>query len=97
MKAYLVLDFAIHDLAGFRPYIENVPAYIERHGGKYIVRGAAPTPVEGDWSPERLVVIEFPARANAEQFLADPEFQELAKIRHRTTTSKLVLVDGCEA
>jgi uncharacterized protein (DUF1330 family) len=43
-----------------------------------------------------MVVLEFPTRRNAENFLADPEFQELAKIRHRTTTSKLVLVDGAE-
>jgi uncharacterized protein (DUF1330 family) len=94
VAAFLVLDFSIHDLAGFRPYIARVPAYIGRHGGKYIVRGAQPQTIEGDWSPERMVIIEFPARKNAEAFLADPDFQELAKIRHRTTTSKLVLVDG---
>lgn len=94
MTAYLVLDFAIHDLEGFRPYIATVPRYIERHGGRYIVRGAEPKTIEGDWSPQRMVIIEFPSRQHAEQFLADPEFRELAKIRHKTTTSKLVLVDG---
>ena len=96
MKAYLVLDFTVNDLRGFMPYVETVPRYIERHGGKYIVRGEAPKTIKGDWAPQRMVIIEFPARANAEAFLADPEFQELAKIRHRTTTSKLVLVDGSE-
>jgi uncharacterized protein (DUF1330 family) len=96
MKAYLVLDFSIRDLEGFMPYIAKVPAYIERHGGRYIVRGAEPKPMEGDWSPERMVIIEFPTRQKAEQFLGDPEFQELAKIRHKTTVSKLVLVDGSE-
>jgi uncharacterized protein (DUF1330 family) len=94
VKAYLVLDFSIHDLPGFTPYITNVPRYIARHGGRYIVKGAEPQTIEGDWSPERLVIIEFPTRQNAEQFLADPDFRELAKIRHNTTTSKLVLVDG---
>lgn len=96
MKAYLVLDFAVHDLAGFMAYVETVPRYIERHGGRYVVRGAEPTPIEGDWRPKRLVILEFPSRRNAEQFLADPDFQELAKIRHRTTTSKLILVDGAD-
>ena len=96
MKAYLVLDFSIRDLEGFRPYIANVPTFIDKHGGKYIVRGAEPRTIEGDWSPERLVIIEFPAKLNAEQFLVDPGFRELAKIRHSTTTSKLILVDGAE-
>ena len=27
--------------------------------------------------------------------VSDPEFQDLLAIRHRTTTSNLVLVDGC--
>jgi uncharacterized protein (DUF1330 family) len=96
MKAYLVLDFAIRDLEGFRPYIAAIPAFIEKHSGCYIVRGVEPTVVEGDWRPERMVVIEFPARANAEAFLADPDCQVLFRIRHTATTSKLVLVDGCE-
>jgi uncharacterized protein (DUF1330 family) len=95
MKAYLVLDLTIHDLAGFRPYIASIPAFINKHAGKYIVQGVQPTIVEGDWRPERVVVIEFPARENAEAFLSDSDCQDLFRVRHETTTSKLVLVDGC--
>jgi uncharacterized protein (DUF1330 family) len=96
MKAYLVVDLSVHDVEGFTPYRENVPAVIGRHGGRFLVRGAQPKSVEGGWSPERMVIIEFPTRQNAEQFLADPDFRDLSKIRRRTTTSKLVLVDGPE-
>lgn len=95
MKAYLVLDLTVHDLAGFRPYVEAIPAFIEKHGGRYIVRGVQPATMEGDWAPQRLVVIEFPARGNAEAFLGDPDCQELFHVRHTTTTSKLLLADGC--
>ena len=95
MKAYLVLDLMIHDFGSFREYIEKVPSFIKKHGGRYIVQGAEPTPMEGDWRPERMVILEFPARQNANDFLTDPEFQDLLAIRHRTTTSNLVLVDGC--
>ena len=42
-----------------------------------------------------MVTIEFPERSKAEAFLSDPSIQDLFKIRHETTTSKLVLVDGC--
>ena len=94
MKAYLVLDLTIHDFPGFSPYIAAIPAFIAKHGGRYIVQGVEPTVMEGDWKPERVVVIEFPARANAEAFLSDPECQALFRIRHETTTSRLILVDG---
>jgi uncharacterized protein (DUF1330 family) len=96
MTAYLVLDFSVRDLRGFMPYVEAIPAFIEKHGGRYIVRGAAPTVMEGDWAPARMVILEFPTRANAEAFLADPEAQELFAVRRRTTISKLVLVEGAD-
>jgi uncharacterized protein (DUF1330 family) len=95
MKAYLVLDFSVQDWRGFRPYISAIPAFIEKHGGRYIVRGVEPTIMEGDWTPDLMVILEFPSRQNAEAFLGDPDAQALFDVRHRTTTSKLVLVEGC--
>ena len=95
MKAYLVLDFSIRDLPGFMPYVSAIPAFIEKHGGKYIVQGSEPTVMEGDWAPERMVILEFPNRQAAKAFLDDPEAQALFAVRHGTTDSKLVLVDGC--
>ena len=64
MKAYLVLDLSVNDFGGFRKYIAAIPAFIARHSGKYIVQGAQPTIIEGDWRPERMVIIEFPERRN---------------------------------
>jgi uncharacterized protein (DUF1330 family) len=95
MKAYLVLDLSVKDFGGFRKYIAEIPAFIAKHSGKYIVQGGQPTPIEGDWKPERMVIIEFPKRENAQAFLGDPEIQELFELRHATTTSRLVLADGC--
>ena len=95
MKAYLVLDLSVNDFGGFRKYIAEIPAFIAKHSGKYIVQGVQPTPIEGDWKPERMVIIEFPARENAEAFLRDSEIQDLFKVRHDTMTSRLVLAEGC--
>jgi len=95
MKAYLVLELSVNDFGGFKKYAAEIPAFIARHSGKYIVQGVQPTAIEGNWKPERMVIIEFPARENAEAFLGDPDIQDLFKLRHATTTSKLVLVDGC--
>jgi uncharacterized protein (DUF1330 family) len=95
MKAYLVLDLSVNDFVGFKKYIAEIPAFIAKHSGKYIVRGVQPTTIEGDWKPERMVIIEFPAREKAEAFLSDPVIQDLFELRHATTTSKLLLVDGC--
>ena len=95
MKAYLVLDLTVNHFGGFKKYIAEIPAFIAKHAGKYIVQGVQPTTIEGDWTPERVVIIEFPDRAGAEAFLGDPDIQDLFKVRHETTTSKLLLVEGC--
>ncbi|CAN5267585.1 DUF1330 domain-containing protein [soil metagenome] len=96
MKAYLVLDFSVRDVRGFMPYVAAIPTFIARHGGRYVVQGAKPESVEGDWAPQRMVILEFPSRAAAKAFLDDPEAQSLFALRHDTTDSRLVLVDGCD-
>jgi len=95
MKGYLVLDLSITDVDGFMEYAKKIPTFIEKHGGRYLVQGVVPELMEGDWEPERLVVLEFPSPEKAKEFLADPEAQPLFSIRHNTTTSKLILAEGC--
>lgn len=95
MKAYFVLDITVHDFGRFKTYIDAIPAIIERHHGRYIVQGVEPTPLEGEWKYERLIVIEFPSRADAEALLSDPEAKKLFTVRHATTTGRLLLADGC--
>ncbi|PCJ29151.1 MAG: hypothetical protein COA99_19705 [Moraxellaceae bacterium] len=94
MKTYLILDLAIKDFPGFMEYINKIPTYLEKHEGKYIVEGVEPELIEGDWKPERVVVLEFSSKDNAKAFLSDPEIQPIFAIRHRTTDSKLILVEG---
>ena len=56
MKAYLVLDLSVNDFGGFRKYIAEIPAFIAKHSGKYIVRRVQPTTIEGDWNSQRMVI-----------------------------------------
>ena len=95
MKGYLVLDFSIKALEGFLEYAEKIPEFIEKHGGRYIVQGIVPEKIEGDWTPDRLVILEFPSTEKAKEFLADPEAKDLFAIRHETTNSQLILAEGC--
>ncbi|RXJ73282.1 hypothetical protein CS022_10525 [Veronia nyctiphanis] len=92
MKGYLVLDFSITDFNVFKEYIEKIPQFIHQHGGKYIVQGVVPETMEGDWSPERLVILEFPSPEKAKAFLKDPDAQPLFAIRHDSTKSQLILL-----
>jgi uncharacterized protein (DUF1330 family) len=95
MNAYLILDLSINNFESFREYIEKIPPFIKKHGGRYIVQGVEPELMEGDWLPDRVVVLEFPSKENAKEFLEDPEAQSLFAIRYKSTISKLILAEGC--
>jgi uncharacterized protein (DUF1330 family) len=71
-----------------------VPAFIEKHGGIYHVRGGEVETKEGSWNPQRMVVLEFPNKAKAQAFLEDPGYQPVAAIRHEAATTNMVLAEG---
>ena len=95
MHGYLILDLSIKNMESFMEYIERIPEFIKKHGGRYIVQGVEPEVMEGDWKPERVVVLEFPSKEKAKEFLNDPDAQSLFAIRHDSTSSKLILAEGC--
>jgi hypothetical protein len=49
----LMLVREVRNESVFRKYIAEIPAFIAKHSGKYIVQGVQPTTIEGDWRPER--------------------------------------------
>ena len=94
MTAYLIAMMDVHSGTGYEEYRDKVPAFIAKHGGRFIVRGGAADIVEGSWPAGRIVVLEFPDYAAAQAFLDDPDYRPVAEIRHRTATSHLWLVEG---
>ena len=94
MKAIAIVDMDIHDPEGYAKYPPLVWPLIEKHGGVITHRISDFETVEGDWCPNRLLIVEFPDKAAARAFLADPEYQPLKDIRLRTTTSLMVVGDS---
>ena len=94
MSAFLIVDVEVKDAAAYAEYIKRAPAFIEKHGGRYLARGAQPEVLEGGWQPQRLVLAEFPDAASARAFLADPDYAPVRAIRHRAAASHITLVEG---
>jgi uncharacterized protein (DUF1330 family) len=59
MAVYAVVNVQITDPDRYTEYREQAPATIARYGGKYLARGGEVKVLEGDWNPQRLVILEF--------------------------------------
>ena len=94
MAAYVIGEIEVTDAALYEDYRKQVLATIEKHGGRFLVRGGAVEPLEGGWSPKRLVLLEFPSAAKALGWYRSAEYAPLIKLRQRASRGKLVAVEG---
>ncbi|MDH3420953.1 MAG: DUF1330 domain-containing protein [Gammaproteobacteria bacterium] len=96
MPAYVIANIRVNDAERYKDYVANVPALIAKHGGEYRVRGGEFEVLEGQWTPDRLVVLEFPDREAALAFYNDPDYAPFRSLRQSVTDSSVVIVDGYE-
>jgi len=95
MSIYVILDIDVHDEEKYLEYQKQVPAIIQKHGGRYSVRGGNIIAL-GEWKPERIVVIEFPSLEKLQTFISCPEYEPVKRIRDESATSRIIAVEGCE-
>ena len=94
MPAYVIVEVSITDPAAYEEYKKLTPGSIASYGGKFIVRGGATVSLEGDWKPERIVVLEFPSMEKAKAWYHSAEYTAAKQIRWKASTGKIILVEG---
>lgn len=94
MPAYVVVEIAVHDAHTYERYKQLAPPSIAAYGGRYIVRGGATETLEGEWSPPRFVILEFPSVERARAWWSSPEYAAAKALRHASARSRMLLVEG---
>jgi uncharacterized protein (DUF1330 family) len=94
MAAYVIGEIEVTDPATYEDYRKQVLATVEKHGGRFIVRGGKVEALEGDWSPKRLVVLEFPSMQKLLGWYRSAEYAPLIKLRQKASRGRLVAVEG---
>ena len=96
MPAYAFAHIRVHDPVRYEDYKRQAQASIIAHGGKYIARGGAVETLEGEWKPERLVLLEFPSMEVARRWWTSESYQQAAALRRATSVGELVLLEGLD-
>jgi uncharacterized protein (DUF1330 family) len=94
MSAYVIVDIAVTDPDVYQQYKEVVSATVKRYGGRYLARGGQTACLEGDWTPGRLVLLEFDTLERAREWWNSAEYREPKALRQRCATTRMIAVEG---
>jgi uncharacterized protein (DUF1330 family) len=94
MAAYVIATVEVTDPDAYAEYRARVLPTIERHGGRFLVRGGASEILEGSWQPSRVVVLEFPDAEAARRWYGSEDYAPLVELRQRASVGHLLLVEG---
>jgi uncharacterized protein (DUF1330 family) len=94
VAAYVIVDVSINDPVVYAEYRKLTPASIAAHGGRFVVRGGQAETLEGEWSPGRIVVLEFESVAKARAWWSSAEYERAKALRQRSATTRMIVVEG---
>ena len=94
MVAYWIGEHAVTDSAKFESYLRQAVPIIARFGGRYLTRVGAHEVLDGDWRPNRVVVIEFPDMAAIRALYRSPDYQPLIALRRSAASDVIIAVEG---
>jgi uncharacterized protein (DUF1330 family) len=97
MPAYVVVNVTVRDPQRYEEYKRLASAAVSAHGGRYVARGAPVDVREGDWSPSRLVILEFPDVERARRWWSSPEYAPARALRQSCADTQLVITEGLSA
>jgi uncharacterized protein (DUF1330 family) len=94
MAAYVLVDVRITDPVRYAQYRQLTPAAIAAYGGRFVVRGGTVETLEGDWSPERIVVLEFDSVTQAKAWWSSAEYAPAKALRRQSAETRMIVVEG---
>ena len=94
MPTYFIADVHVTDEKTYDDYKRQVGPQIAKFGGRFLVRGGNPVALEGNWRPERVVVVEFPNKEALTTWYNSAEYAPLIALRQSAADNNLIAVEG---
>jgi uncharacterized protein (DUF1330 family) len=95
-KGYFFAEVEIADPETYEGYRTRVPDIISAHGGKILVRGGDPQPLDGIMPHSRRVIVEFDNPEAVKTFYYSDAYQAVQPIRLKASNGFVCLLTGTE-
>ncbi len=93
-SAYIIANVKVTDPVQYEEYKKWSTAAMQAHGAEVCVRGGKVEVLEGDWAPERVVLLKFPSVEAAKAFNDSPEYALARNARQGAALMRMVLIEG---
>jgi uncharacterized protein (DUF1330 family) len=94
MSAYVIANIRVTDPVQYEEYKRLSTIAINAYGAQVCVRGGEVTVLEGDWQPERVVVLKFASVERAQAFYDSPQYLAARQAREHAAGMRMVVVAG---
>ncbi len=94
MSVYCLIEISIQDTKLYEEYMSRVPDVIKKYNGRYIIRSSNITPVSNDWTPDRIILIEFDSMVQLTQCFTSEEYKKIAPLREKSTKTRSIIIEN---
>jgi len=94
MLGYVIIELTIFDKNELEKYKKLTPATVAAFNGKIIIRNSKKIILEGNWNPQRLVIIEFPSVERAKEWWSSEMYNKASVFRKRASRTNMIIVEG---
>lgn len=91
---YVIAHVQVTNAQQYEEYKRWSTAAMQAHGAEILVRGGRVQVLEGDWAPERLVILKFPSFEAARAFYDTPEYRRARAAREGAAVMRMICVEG---
>ena len=93
-SAYIIANVEVTNPVQYEDYKKWSTEAMQAHGAEVCVRGGKVEVLEGDWAPERIVILKFPSVEAAKKFSESPEYGKARASRQGAAIMRMIVVEG---
>ena len=94
MSGYIIAIVQVTNPTQYEEYKKWSTLAMKAHNAEVCVRGGQVQLLEGDWAPERVVILKFPTFAAATAFYETPEYLQAREARAGAAVMRMIAVEG---
>ena len=93
-SGYIIASVTVTKPEQYEEYRKWSTEAMRAHGAEVCVRGGRMAVLEGDFAPQRVVVLKFPSFEAAQAFYDTPEYRKARQAREGAALMRMICVEG---